>query len=354
MERMKFCGALVALWACACVAAAAPAPTPTTRTKVEVDKLIDEAGKTPPPWWDTVPLNVPSTLRLDWTSVKGWNNKVNLGAYFWDVIDPNPARWKEGVKLAMHIYTLNKSNPDAQKKAAHTVAHIYGEMLSDHARAAFWAKKHGDMPILLADCYLKLGCKQACTDILRGLGSDQTRNAQVIKLWADCGELNTALAWADKRAAAGEPVSAYLAAGDACRRAGKIADAIKYYNKALTAKAGNRDHKVNIKRAAANLDAVKLFDALDLTKIPDGAYKASSIGYAGDVEMVVTVKDHKIESLKPGAHHEKQFYASFDEVPPQILKKQSVKGIDTTTGATVTSEAIINATAKALRAAQKP
>ena len=35
------------------------------------------------------------------------------------------------------------------------------------------------------------------------------------------------------------------------------------------------------------------------------------------------------------------------------LIKQSVKGIDTTTGATVTSEAIINATAKALAGAKK-
>jgi uncharacterized protein with FMN-binding domain len=341
---------------CAPTLFAAPAPTAqSTRTEAEVDKLIDEAGKTQPDWWDSTPLNIPSTLRLDWTTVKGWNNRVNLGAYFWDIIDPNPGKWKEGVKLAMHTYTLNKGNAVAQTKAVHTLSHIYGEMLQDYARAAFWAKKAGDQPILLADCYLRLGCKSAATEILRSLGADFTRNGQAIKLWADCGDLNTALAWAEKRAAAGDPVSAYLAAGDACRRAAQTAQAIQFYHKAITAKPGtNRDHNVNVKRATANLEAVKLFDALDLAKIPDGTYKASSIGYVGPVEMIVTVKDKKIESLKPGTHHEKQFYASFDDVPPRIITKQSVKGIDTTTGATVTSEAIINATAKALSAAQKP
>jgi uncharacterized protein with FMN-binding domain len=339
---------------------AAPASTPTTQpaiTKVQADKIIDEAGKTPPPWWDATPLNVPPGLDLSWKNPGGgWNNKKVMGCYVWDIIDPNPGKWKEGAKLLHHSYTFNKADPDAQKKSVRAMAKHYSELMGDPARGAFWAKKSGEMPLTLADCYMKLGCKSAATEILRSLGGDQTRHGQVIKLWADCGELPTALALAERRAAAGDPVVAYLAAGDACRRFGKTAEAIKFYEKVLAAKPANkdRDYPINIKRATANLAAVKLFDALDLNKIPDGTYAASSIGYAGDLEMVVTVKNKKIDNLKVGKHKEKQFYASFDEVPPQIVKKQSVKGIDTTTGATVTSEAIINATAKALSKAQTP
>jgi uncharacterized protein with FMN-binding domain len=347
---------LLALLATSVQAASSTTQTPPTRTRAEVDKLIEEAGKTPPDWWDATPLSIPPGLDLSWKNPdKKWNNRKVMGCYLWDIIDPNPSKWKEGVKLINHSMSTYKSDPEVQKKCIQSLAHIYGEMLQDYPRAAFWAKKAGDMPIMLADCYLRLGCKPAAIEILRSLGSDQTRNGQAIKLWADCGDLTTALAWANKRAAAGAPLSAYLAAGDACRHAGKTADAITWYQKAIAAKAGpiERDEAPNHKRAQANLDAVKLFDALDLNRIPDGTYTASSIGYVGPVEMIVTVKDHKIESLKPGAHHEKQFYASFDDVPPRIIAKQSVKGIDTTTGATVTSEAIINATAKALSAAQQ-
>ena len=154
MERLKSVLGVprlggVLLLACASLLLAAPAPAaPPTRTRAEVDKLIGEAGKTQPDWWEATPLNFPATLKLDWTTVKGWNNQVNLGAYFWDIIDPNPGKWKEGVKLAMHTYTLNKGNADAQVKSIHQLAHIYGEMLQDYPRAAFWAKKAGDQQIL--------------------------------------------------------------------------------------------------------------------------------------------------------------------------------------------------------------
>jgi uncharacterized protein with FMN-binding domain len=324
------------------------------RTKAEIDKLIDTAGKTPPDWWDKTPLNYPKTLDLTFTNNPGgWQPQKNVGAYVWDHIDPNPGRWPEGIKLMNHIMTINKNNPDAQKKAMGTTAKIYTEMMGDYARGAYWAKKHGGQPIMLAECYFKLGCMPAAQEILRALGADSTRNSQVIKLWSDMGDLKTALAIAERKAAGGDPTSAYLAAGDSCRRAGKTAEAIKYYEKALAAKTTERDEKVNRKRAQASLEAIKLFDGLDLNKIADGTYKASSIAYVGPLEVSVTVKDHKIEKVEVTNHKEKQFYGSIAQVPPQIVAKQSVKGIDATTGATVTSEAIINASAKALAGAQK-
>lgn len=336
--------------------APALAEEPPQRTKAEVDKMIETAGKTQPDWWDKTQLNYPDTLDLTFkNNPGGWQPKKNVGAYVWDIIDPNPDRWPEGIKLMAHIMTVNKGNKDAIEKATGTTARIYTEMMGDYARGAYWAKKHGGQPIILAECYFKLGCTPAATELLRAMGEDdRTRNGQLIKLWSDVGDLKKALAIAERKATAGgDPTAAYLAAGDACRWAGKVPEAIKYYEKAVAAKTDERDADRNKKRAAASLEATKLFDGLDLSKIADGTYKADSIGYVGPVETAVTVKDHKITEVKVTKHKEKQFYGSLAQVPPQIVAKQSVKGIDATTGATVTSEAIINASAKALAGATK-
>ena len=336
---------------------APPANVPDARTRDEIEKLIEEAGKTQPDWWDKTPLNFPSTLDLTWKpSTSGWQPQKNMGAYLWDIIDPNPAKWKEGAKLVHHTMTINKGDAAAIQHATNTLGKIYTELLCDYPRGAYWCRKAGNMDVALATCYLKLGSPSMAIELLKKIGPDRTRNAQVVKLWADLGDIKTALALAEAAAKSGNACAAYLAAGDACRRAGKTPEATAYYKKVLAQPEGKnepRDNPVNKKRAQASLDAVKLFDALDLTKIADGTYKDSSIGYVGPVEVIVTVKNHKVQNVAIGQHHEKQYYASLTEVPADIIAKQSVKGIDTTTGATVTSEAIINATAKALAAAQK-
>lgn len=336
-------------------ATSTPAPNAPaqTRTKEEVDALIEQAGNTAPDWWDSTSLTFPPNLDLSWKSQgKG---PQDIGAYLWNVIQPNPGKWKEGVKLVHEALSRYKGDPTVEDRSAHCLAHIYTEMLCDFPRGAFWAKKAGadsGMSIIQAECYMKLGCPSASVEILNGLGSDQTRHGQAIKLWAELGNLDTALAWAENLAPS-DPTVAYLSAGDACRRFGKVQQALDYYQKVLDVKQQvQRDDPVNKKRAAAAIAAIKLFDSLDLEKIPDGTYRSSSIGYVGPVEVIVAVSNHHIDSVKIGSQHEKQFYSSLVDVPPQIVAKQSVKGIDTTTGATVTSEAIIYATAKALSAAQ--
>jgi uncharacterized protein with FMN-binding domain len=56
--------------------------------------------------------------------------------------------------------------------------------------------------------------------------------------------------------------------------------------------------------------------------------------------------------VKVTRHREKQYYSSLTDTPAKILKRQGVAGIDATSSATITSEAIINATAKALAGGQ--
>ncbi len=335
--------------------ASAAKPAEAVKTRAEADKIIDEAGKNQPDWWDDTQLTYPPTLDLTWgpSPDKKWAPQKVMGAYYWDIIDPNPAKWKEGIKLASYCLTNTlKTNPAGQQQAMGKMATIYTEMLGDFARGAYWAKKNGNQ-LTLAHCYEKLGCPSAAKEILKNMGQDQTRNCQQIKLWAEIGDLKTALTLADLRGKS-DPTAAFLAAGDACRRSDKIPEAIAYYQKVLAAPGGgSRDDPINKKRAQANLDAIKLFDGLDLIKIADGTYKGDSIGYVGPIEVEVTVTAHKIEKVEVTKHHEKQFYSSINDTPPRIVAKQGVKGVDTTTGATRTSEAIINASAKALSAAQK-
>jgi uncharacterized protein with FMN-binding domain len=71
------------------------------------------------------------------------------------------------------------------------------------------------------------------------------------------------------------------------------------------------------------------------------------------VQVAVTVKDHRIEAVRITQHKEKQFYAALTDTPAKIIAKQGVKGVDATSNATITSEAIINASAKALASGAK-
>jgi uncharacterized protein with FMN-binding domain len=96
-----------------------------------------------------------------------------------------------------------------------------------------------------------------------------------------------------------------------------------------------------------------LYELCDVKKVPDGDYSASSLGYEGLVEVGVTVEKGVIKAVRITDHKEKQFYSAMTDTPAKIIAKQSVQGIDATTSATITSEAIINATAKALAEGRK-
>jgi uncharacterized protein with FMN-binding domain len=143
----------------------------------------------------------------------------------------------------------------------------------------------------------------------------------------------------------------WLRGGDACRLAGRLPEAKAFYEKVVkTPATGQRANRMKRaqERAQASLDALNLYEMADVSKVRDGSYKDSSLGYEGQVEVTVTVQNKKIESVKVTQHHEKQYYSSLTDVPAQIIAKQGVRGVDATSRATLTGDAIINATAKAL------
>jgi uncharacterized protein with FMN-binding domain len=284
-----------------------------------------------------------------------------MGQYIWDIINPNPGKWKEGVKLVHMLMIRHKDDPAKLTRSMNALGRMFYNLLEDWPRAAFWwrlsAARGGQYnPLGLAHCYWKLGCREMAVEILSKYPSDYTRHGAIIKLWAEMGEFDKAIKLAEQKARSGMPDVGYLAAGDVCRLKGDFERALTYYEKAAASRntSGREgDFKRNIERARANVQAIKCFDALDLSRIPDGSYQASSTAYAGPLHVSVTVKSGRIESVRITKHKERQFYSALTDTPNQIIAKQSVKGVDAVTGATMTSEAIINATAKALASGMK-
>jgi len=189
-------------------------------------------------------------------------------------------------------------------------------------------------------------------DILKLYPNDSTRFCNVARLWAELGNLDKALKMA-LQTAPSLPDVGNLAAGDICRLAGRYPEALQHYQKVLGASSGGRDMKQSKGRAQASIDAIKLVDTLNLKKVPDGAYRDSSIGYSGQVGVEVTVAGGKISGVKVTQHTEKQYYSSITDTCRQLVAKQGAKGVDATSGATITSEAILNASLKAISKGQR-
>jgi uncharacterized protein with FMN-binding domain len=180
--------------------------------------------------------------------------------------------------------------------------------------------------------------------------------AQMAKLWADMGETQKAITLCEAIVRGGNPATGYMYAGDAYRLAGQYPKALEYYQKVLAVDASGqnkgrveREHN----RARASIEAINLFELSDVRRVPDGKYTASSLGYEGQVQVEVQVAGKRIEAVRVTQHREKQFYSALTDTPRKIIEKQGVKGVDATSSATLTSEAIINATAKALAGAAK-
>jgi uncharacterized protein with FMN-binding domain len=334
-----------------------PSATGTTRTREEVLALIEEQGRIVPDWWDSVSLNYPRTLDLSWSMPpRGvWNNQRYVGQYIWDIINPNPGKWREGVYLMHHLLRENQDRSQTRKRVMIETGRMYHDLLKDYARAAFWWQHAGLdetqeaslNAVHLAECYAKLGCKEMAVELLRKLPG----HFAMIKAWADMGEIDRALGLADANADGPYADIAYIYAGDACRVAGQYEKALEYYDKLLALPRSGRSGRriqVNQIRARDNAEGIRLFEMLDLGRVPDGTYRASSVGYKGDVYVEVSVRSGRIESVRVTRHQEKQFYSAMTDVPEKIVARQGVKGVDATSGATITSEAIINATAKAL------
>ncbi len=337
-----------------------PGSSAAGRTRAEIEKLIDQSGRTPPEWFDSVRVNYPNTLDLSYPARPPgpWNESRNVDQYVWGRINPNPGRWHEGIRFMHHLLVMHEKDVGKRTRAMRQLGRMYYDFEQDYARAAFWFLRAGlgpDNPspqaVKLASCYWELGSKAMAVELLSRLPIYPSS----IKLWADMGDTDKALEAAEALAQAGWPHVAYIAAGDACRIEGRYGPAEEYYRKVLAVPASGRGHKLILRchqRARASIDGIRIFDALDLSRVADGTYAGSAPGYAGDLHVRVVVRGGRIESVAVTQHKEKQFFSSLTDTPRRIVEQQGLKGVDAVTGATITSEAIINAVARAL--AEKP
>jgi len=333
----------------------APLLMAAEKSKAEVQALIKQIGSTPPEWFKDTPLKYPKTIDLSWKEIPGapWDPSKNVGQFIWTSINENESRWKEGIRFLHHVLAVNQKNPTIVKQTMDALGNMYHNLHQDWARAAFWWQKAGETDkIELGHCYYKLGSKAMAIEILNEWPADYTRHCSVARLWSEIGENEKALAIALETARQ-TPDVGFLAAGDICRTAGRTAEGLTYYQKALAATEGGRDLKQTKDCAQASIDAIKLAELLDIKRVADGAYRDSSIGYNGPVHVEVQVAKGKIENVKVVKHEEKQYYSSITDTCSQMILKQGAKGVDATSGATITSEAILNAGLKALSKAQR-
>lgn len=328
-----------------------------SRSEKEVRKLISDVGTTPPDWYESTKLNYPKTLDLSWPMPPGkpWDNSKNVGQFIWDRINPNESKWREGVRFMHHLLRTSKDR-EVQNRAMNSLATMYHNLHEDYVRAAFWMQQTGvdkspdDKPLntaRLANCYFQLGNRDMAFDLLNRASR---WHPSVIKLMGDMGETKRATALADRFAkTAREPHQILLLAGDACRMAGDYDGGKEYYERVLglpKMRKAEYDRRTRA-YAQASLAAIQFF-TLDVAKVSDGTYKAEAMGYEAPVEVTVVVKDGRILDVRVTKHREKQFYSSINDTPRKIIARQQVRGVDATTSATITSQAIINATATAL------
>lgn len=109
---------------------------------------------------------------------------------------------------------------------------------------------------------------------------------------------------------------------------------------------------------ASNIFPEELFDLDDVSSsyagkdyknLKDGEYEGTAAGMNGEVKVKVTVKGNKINSVEVVDHKESEGVSdpAIEDIPGKVVEAQSTN-VDTVSGATVTSKAILGAVDDAL------
>jgi uncharacterized protein with FMN-binding domain len=91
---------------------------------------------------------------------------------------------------------------------------------------------------------------------------------------------------------------------------------------------------------------------IDLTALPDGVY-AGEHGYMGfTCRVKVKVSGHRITAVEVDEGRKDEYVSKAEGVVDKLIKAQSL-GVDTVTGATFSSRAILKATENALKRGER-
>lgn len=80
----------------------------------------------------------------------------------------------------------------------------------------------------------------------------------------------------------------------------------------------------------------------------DGIYLGRAYGYIDELTVELTITGGKIAAARVVEHNENRAQKAIEAVPAALIGKRNVAGVDSITGATVTSQAILEAAQKAL------
>lgn len=106
----------------------------------------------------------------------------------------------------------------------------------------------------------------------------------------------------------------------------------------------------NVAKVQTKLNLLTM-ESLRTAQLRDGTYVGKTLGYVDtpEMEVSVTVTNGKIADIKV-KHSEKIDLGAADIIPKRIVEKQSLK-VDAITGATVTSQAVVDGAFQALKQA---
>lgn len=261
--------------------------------------------------------------------------------------------WKDA---RLEIRRLLSLNTDAARKEAVKLTWLYlqkndigdgheypmylflgGEPLwSVRAHEEFLAKPHKVAPdhayISLASLYTRYGefekAKATLAEAMARLPDPPWRIARTANLHEAFGDLFTAWAKLDLARV-------------------HYAEAVRLYPKS-NQPYGQHLLKRQAARTQSKLDLLSIRSLADAT-LRDGRYTTTALGYAGDMDIAVTVRKGRIADIRV-KHQEKIDQGACHIIPQRIIEKQSLQ-VDAISGATVTTSAIIDGTLQCLRKA---
>ncbi len=102
------------------------------------------------------------------------------------------------------------------------------------------------------------------------------------------------------------------------------------------------------KEPAPEPDAKPAAVAKEAPRWRDGAYRGSARGYVDDIVVEVVVRDGLVRNVTVVEHKESRPLRALRDLPRRIAMAQGTDGVDAVTGATVTSDALLEAVRQAL------
>ena len=111
---------------------------------------------------------------------------------------------------------------------------------------------------------------------------------------------------------------------------------------------GNSKWELMPRKAITRAEGITVLHRSSATKpasdLKDGVYIGTGAGYGGTIKLEVTVAGGKIQDIKILSHSETPAYFNrVKKILDKIIENQGVDGIDTISGATISSKGILTA-----------